>query len=109
MNITRITEELTKIAKEVKSIDPYLAEEVFDVTNEIKNNKKHLINKDDEIVCVNPVQGLYKGRIYVAGKEVKPNYIMVYENEKIDELDGLKLAKVGVFRKDRFTRYYKEF
>ncbi len=109
MNMPEINKELKKIAVDVKSIDPLLAEEVFDVANDIKNNKKHLINKDDEIVCVNPIQGIYKGRVYVAGKEVKPNYIMIYENEKIDEVDGLKLAKIGVFRKDRFVRYYKEF
>jgi len=109
MDTLEMKEELTKIATEVKSIDPFLAEEVFDVANKIKTEQKHLINKNDVIVCVNPVQGVYKGRLYVAGEEIKPNYIMIYENEAIDEADGLKLAKIGVFRKNRFVRYYKEF
>ena len=109
MNMSQINDELKKVATEVKSFDPLLAEEVFDVVNDIKSNQKHLINKNDVIVCVNPVQGIYKGRLYVAGEDVKPNFIMVYENEAIDEADGLKLAKIGVFRKDRFVRYYKEF
>jgi len=109
MDKTRIKDELSKVATEVESLDPHLAEEIFDVANDIKNNHKHLINKDDVIVCANPIQGIYKGRLYVAGEEVKPNYIMIYENEAIDEEDGLKLAKIGVFRKDRFVLYHKEY
>ena len=109
MNAPEIKDELKKVAMEVKSLDPHLAEEIFDVANNIKNNKKHLINKNDTIVCANPIQGIYKGRLYVAGDEVKPNYIMIYENEAIDEEDGLKLSKVGVFRKDRFVLYHKEY
>jgi hypothetical protein len=50
----------------------------------------------DKITCVNPIQGIFKGRVYLAGDFVEPGLIVVKEE------DG---TNVGMFKENRFTKY----
>jgi len=88
--------ELNKVANEVKKFDEKLANEIIETSKEIKGTKKEasLINQGDRIVAVNQTSGIFKGRIYKAGEEVRPNYRV------IEELDSGE--RVGIFRMDRF-------
>lgn len=94
--------ELLSIAKEVGTFNEKIANEIMDVTKEANALEKRasLINQGDRIICLNPVQGIYKGRIYIAGEYVKPNYLLVLED------DG---TRVGIFRADRFNIDWKAF
>lgn len=86
--------ELNKIASEVKEFDERLASDIVDASKELDGKKTAaLIEKNMRIVAVNPIQGIFKGRLYRAGDEIQPNFIEIFED------DG---SKVGIFRADRF-------
>ena len=96
-----IINELNKISKEVKAFDKDIAEDIHDVIKDFKkiDRRASLINKGDRIVCLNPLQGIYEGRIYLAGDYVEPNFLIVKEEDGRD---------VGLFRADRFCLYNYE-
>ena len=73
-------------------------EEVKEKTASIKFAS--LINEGDRIVCLNPLQGIFKGRIYIAGETVEPNYIVVKEENG---------ERVGIYKADRFCLDNKEY
>ena len=89
--------ELSKIAKDIENDSEKMANEILDVVDELKDlddKKAALINPGMKIVNVNPKQGLMKGRQYLCGDVVMPNYAV------IKELDG---TDIGVYRLDRFV------
>ena len=90
--------ELNRTASEIKEFDEDLAEEVSEVSNSLKIAS--LINPEDRVVCVNPVQGVYKGRIYLVDEYLEPGVLI------IKETDG---SPVGAFRADRFVLDNKEY
>ena len=94
--------ELMGIAKEMGQFNEKIAGEIWDMAKEVNTISKRasLINQGDRVICLNPVQGIYKGRIYVAGEYVKPNYLAILED------DG---TKVGIFRADRFNIDWKAY
>ena len=91
--------ELDAIQKEASTISPEIAKEIGSVVDEL-NKSASLLEDGDRIVCVNPVQGIYKGRIYILEHYVRPNYAL------ITETDG---SRVGIFRADRFTKDTREY
>jgi hypothetical protein len=58
-----------------------------------KKQANGLITENSRIICVNPVQGLFKGYIYIAGPEIEPGLILVKEETG---------KKVGLFKAERF-------
>ena len=116
-------EELKKVAKETESIDPEFAKKIIATSEELAelekpdekveekdfikesedDDKKEASKKEasyivpgDKITCVNPIQGIFKGRVYIAGDFVEPGLIVVKEE------DG---TNVGMFKENRFTKY----
>lgn len=97
-----INKELITAAKEIEDDNEKIANEILDVKDELTELDKQasLINPGDRIVCLNPVQGIYKGRIYLCGEVVAPNFAVVREE------DG---TPVGIFRMDRFCLDNNEY
>jgi hypothetical protein len=86
--------ELNKIAEEVESVDS------SKVSSDATVKKAALIEAGNRVVCVNPVQGIYKGRCYIADQYLEPGVLVV------TELDG---APVGAFRANRFCLDNNEY
>lgn len=63
------------------------------------NSSSGLINEGARIVCLNPLQGIYEGRIYVVGPQVEPGFIVVKEEDGTD---------VGIYKVERFCLDNKE-
>jgi hypothetical protein len=82
-------QELEIVANEVETLD-----------NSIENKKASLINPGDKIVCLNPVQGIFKGRVYLADEVIEPNVLIV------SELDG---TQIGAFQSNRFCLSNNEY
>jgi hypothetical protein len=116
-----IKKELTKVAKEIGEFDERHANEVYDVADETEKvadiydelektaqeieslaKTASLLNPGDRIVCLNPVQGVYKGRIYLLKEftDDAKNYSVV------SELDG---SPVGIYATSRFALDNKEY
>ena len=103
-------QELNKIAKELGDFNDKpkacekIANEILDVSDELEGAEKKasLIVAGDRMVCCNPTQGLFKGRIYVAGLPIdpKPNFIEVMEESG---------DKVGIFDVNRFLPDWKAY
>ena len=94
-----IMKELAEVKKEASAISPKIAEEIGEIVKEI-SKEAALIEEGDRIICTNPVQGIYKGRIYLLDHYTRPNFAV------ISETDG---ARVGIFRVDRFVPDWKSF
>jgi len=93
-------DELGALAKEIEVDNYKVANDILDVADEVKEIKSaSLINKNDRIVAVNPLQGLMKGRVYICGDIVAPNYAVIKEDTGED---------VGIFRMDRFVLDYDQ-
>lgn len=103
--------ELMKIAKDAEDVSEKIANDLLDAADEVEQilketsdkkieKKAALINAGDRIICVNPIQGIFKGRIYIAGDYVEPGLLMVLEE------DG---TKVGCFRAGRFALDHNAF
>jgi hypothetical protein len=87
--------ELGEIAKEIENDNEKVASDILDVADEFQEIKNaSLINFGDKIINVNPIQGLIKGRSYICGDIVAPNYGIIKEQTGDD---------VGIFRLDRFV------
>lgn len=105
----RVTDEINDVIDELEDLEETAVDNVDDVIDELedvvestdKESKKKaaLINPGDRIVCLNPVQGLFKGRIYTAGEYAEPNFLVVKDDDGND---------VGIFRADRFNIYWDE-
>jgi len=94
--------ELKKVASEVKEFDERLANEIIETSEEIFQKKEAgLIEEGKRVVCVNPVQGIFRGRIYIIGEEVQPNYFVILEEDTKN--------RVGIFRGDRFQIDWKAY
>jgi hypothetical protein len=116
-------EELKKVASETKTFDPELAkaiiassEELAELDKDENIEEKDFIKESDDdvdekeaskkeasyivpgdkITCVNPIQGIFKGRNYLAGDFVEPGLIVVKEE------DG---QNVGLFKENRFVKF----
>lgn len=59
-----------------------------------------LIEKGHRLICVNPVQGIYKGRCYIAADYIDPGVI------EVTELDG---TSVGCYQAGRFCIDWNAF
>lgn len=68
--------------------------------NETITKNSSLLNQNDRVVCVNPIQGIFKGRIYIVDEYIEPNIVLV------SELDG---TKVGAFNSSRFVLDHQEY
>ena len=79
--------ELNIIANEVENLDS------DKTSSDVTVKKAALIEPGEKVVCVNPVQGIYKGRCYIADQYMEPGVLVV------TELDG---SPVGAFRANRF-------
>jgi hypothetical protein len=77
-------------------------EELILVADKIDNvdKKASLLNPGDKVVCVNPVQGIFKGRLYLIDDYIEPNIVL------ISELTG---EKIGAFIANRFCLDQKEY
>ena len=88
----QVETELKKIASQVE--DKSLADELIKISSELEK-KASLIEEGNNIVCVNPIQGLFKGRVYVAGPKIQDDHAFI----EVFEDDG---TKVGIFNSGRF-------
>ena len=94
--------ELKEIENEVSKFDKKLASEISDTTDELKKTAG-IIESGDKIICVSPVQGLYKGRRYVCSEVLTPPNIGVIEE------DDDSHTRVGIYRLDRFCKFHNEY
>jgi len=86
--------ELIKIADEVEKVDS-------DKTSSDATVKKAaLIEQGEQVICVNPVQGIYKGRCYIVDQYIEPGVVLIHE------LSG---EPVGAFRASRFCKNWNAF
>lgn len=119
--------ELMKVVKEAENLSAKIANDILDAVDEFDTpegdvemtsapasnrtkgysadkqatpKKAALINEGNRIVCVNPIQGIYKGRIYVCGGIPKPGFLTIIEE------DG---SEVGIFAVNRFLLDNSEY
>lgn len=96
-----VINELNETANEVQQFDTKMASEITSVAMEMKKEAMTgFIQPGMRIVCLNPVQGIYKGRTYIAAEKIDQSVIV------ITELDG---THVGAFRAERFCQDHEEF
>jgi len=84
--------EINKIANELETLGS---------TKEASNKISALIEPGTKIICVNPVQGIYKGRCYIAHEYIEPNVIVIN-----DETSG---ESIGAFNANRFCIDWNAF
>lgn len=106
----RITDELNDVIDELESLEEGVVESIDNVVDELEDvaeasegkqsKKASLINEGDRIVCLNPLQGIFKGRQYIAGEYVEPNFLVVKEETG---------ERVGIYRADRFCLDNREY
>ena len=125
MENKRISNELRKIASEVKDFDEKMSSDLQEMSKYVKlleneevynrhfniftaaqdiatasiEKEAKLINESDVVICVDNFQPLFKGRRYVVSDASIPGYL------RVCELDG---ADVGVFAINRFVLDYNE-
>jgi len=85
MNSLAVANELNKIASEIETP---------------MQKKAQLVQTGEKVVCINPIQGIYKGRQYIADQYLEPGVLIV------TELDG---TPVGAFNAGRFCKDQNEF
>ena len=109
MNTKSITKELNDAAKEIEKIQiEEAAEKINGIADEIEeldmfdvtSKKASLINPGDKIVCLNPIQGIFKGRVYLAGEYIEHGILLVKEQTG---------EPVGIFNSSRFCVDYKTY
>ena len=114
-----LSEQLRKIASDSTEVDQELAEELNFISAELEELEKEnqiqdevdaarfevqkqakLINPGERVVCVDPTQGLYKGRLYLCSDNSIPGFIAIKEDDGSD---------VGIFEVNRFLLDQKEY
>lgn len=93
--------ELNEAAKEVNQFNTKLASEINSVASEMtKEAMTGLLQPNMRVVCLNPVQGIFKGRVYIVSEIIEPGIVL------ISEVDG---TKVGAFQGSRFCQDNSEY
>jgi replicative DNA helicase len=99
--IEDIQDQLDEVIDELDNIATDAEDTSEKIAKKADAKSVGLFQEGDTIVLSgSPVQGVYEGRLYLAGPEIEPGYIL------IKEMDG---TDVGVFKKERFNLDTKSY
>jgi len=99
--IEDIKDELDDVIDELDDIANNTEETAEKIAKTAEAKSVGLFQEGDKIVLLgSEMQGVYQGRIYIAGQEVSPGYIVVCEENG---------TQVGIFKKERFNKFNNEF